>query len=80
MSYANRDILPSRGAGGVDMNDEWAGVAERMADEFVHLPWNAVLQAVCACAEECEFADSLFLEQAVRARLTAGVLSSETAG
>jgi hypothetical protein len=57
------------------MNDEWAGVAERMANEFIDLPWNAVLLAVCACAEECEFASPLFLEQAVRARLTSDALA-----
>jgi hypothetical protein len=53
------------------MNDEWAAVAERMVGEFVHLPWKVVLEAVCACAEECEFASPHFLEQAVRANLAA---------
>jgi hypothetical protein len=52
------------------MNDEWAGVAERLVNEFVELPWNVVLQVVSACAEDCEFASPLFLEQAARARLT----------
>lgn len=52
------------------MNDEWAGVAERLGDEFVELPGNIVSQVVSACAEDCEFASSLFLEQAARAKLT----------
>jgi hypothetical protein len=53
------------------MNDEWAGVAERLVNEFVELPWNTVLQVVSACAEDCEFASPLFLEQAARAKLSA---------
>jgi hypothetical protein len=52
------------------MNDEWAGVAERLVAEFVELPWSEVLQAVSTCAEDCEFASPLFLEQAARAQLT----------
>jgi hypothetical protein len=54
------------------MNDEWAGVAERLVNEFIELPWNTVLQVVSACAEDCEFASPLFLEQAARARLSLG--------
>ena len=52
------------------MNDEWAGVAERLVNEFIELPWNTVLQVVSACAEDCEFASPLFLEQAARAQLS----------
>ena len=57
------------------MNAEWAGVAERMVNEFVHLPWTMVLAAVCDCADECEFASPLFLEQAVRAHLAGGAVA-----
>jgi hypothetical protein len=52
------------------MNDEWAGVLEQLSNEFVGLRHHAVLEAVCACAEESEFASPLFLEQAARARLS----------
>jgi len=52
------------------VNHEMSGVAERLAREFCHLPWRTVLDAVCACAEECEFASPMFLEQAVRAALS----------
>ena len=51
------------------MNDEWARVTDVLVNEFVDLPGDVVLQAVCACAEDCEFASPLFLEQAARARL-----------
>jgi hypothetical protein len=54
------------------MNDEWAGVAERMADEFADLPRAVVLEVVGHCADECEFASPFFLEQAVRASLVSG--------
>ena len=51
------------------MNHEMSGVAERLANEFSELPWRTVLDAVCACADECEFASPMFLEQAARAVL-----------
>ena len=51
------------------MNHEMSGVAERLANEFCELPWRTILDAVCACADECEFASPMFLEQAARAVL-----------
>jgi hypothetical protein len=44
-------------------------VAERLANEFCHLPWRTILDAVSACADECEFESPMFLEQAARAVL-----------
>ena len=54
------------------MNAEVSGVAERLAQEFEHLPWLTVLDTVCTCAGECEFASPMFLEQSVRAKLALG--------
>jgi hypothetical protein len=55
------------------MNHEMSGVAERLANEFAELPWRTILDAVSACADECEFASPMFLEQAARAALGGGL-------
>ena len=51
------------------MTNEIPGVAEKLAREFAHVPPMVVMQAVCACAGECESASPLFVEQAARACL-----------
>ena len=61
------------------MNDEWPRVAERMVDEFDELPWRVGPRGRQRCADECEFASPLFLEQAARAHLRpAGNLTQRT--
>ncbi len=53
------------------MNLEISGVAERLAQEFPGLPAGVVMRTVCECADACECAGALFIEQAARARLGA---------
>lgn len=51
------------------MNLEISGVAERLAREFPGLPAGIVMRTVCECADACDCAGALFIEQAARAVL-----------
>lgn len=55
------------------MTTEIPEVAERLAREFADVSPQAVMEAVCSCAGECdEDTSPMFVEQAARARLSAG--------
>jgi hypothetical protein len=50
-------------------DDDIAGVAERLFEEFSDLPAIMILEAVSMCADEFGTYSPMFLEQAARARL-----------
>lgn len=50
-------------------DDDVAGVAERLVEEFSDLLPIRVLEAVSECADEYGTCSPMFLEQAARARL-----------
>jgi hypothetical protein len=50
-------------------DDDIAGVAERLVEEFSDLPPIMVLEAVSRCSDEFGTYSPMFLEQAARARL-----------
>jgi hypothetical protein len=51
------------------MTAEIPEVAERLAEEFSDVPPMVVMETVCICAEDCDHASPLFVEQAARASL-----------
>jgi hypothetical protein len=52
------------------MDQEMSGVAERLVVEFPDVPAQKVMATVCRCSDECDHANSFFVEHAARAALT----------
>ncbi|NUR08192.1 MAG: hypothetical protein HOQ22_15000 [Nocardioidaceae bacterium] len=51
------------------MDQEFAGMAERLVTEFPDIPAQQVMATVCRCSDECDHASSYFVEAAARATL-----------